>query len=123
MFLPKAVWLYLGHACVVVGVAGVFLPVLPGAPILIVAAICYSKGSRRFFIKLVRHKKVGPPIRRWLRHRTIPNKAKAFAVGGMIVGASLSISMVSSLWVQLAIAALVLSGIVYVLMQPSDSPA
>jgi len=123
MHLPRVMWLSLGHVCVIVGIAGVALPVLPGVPFLILAAVCYSRGSRKFFIKLVRHKTAGPPIRRWLRHGTIPPKAKCFAVGGMVIGAGFSIFFAPLMWVQVGIATMVLLAIVFVLTRPSQVPA
>jgi uncharacterized membrane protein YbaN (DUF454 family) len=123
MHLPNIVWLGLGHLCVVVGIAGVLLPVLPGVPFFILAAICYSKGSRKFFIKLVRHKKAGPPIRRWLRHGTIPRKAKGIAVGGMAIGAGFSVFFAPYLWLQISIGCLISLAALYVLTRPSNVPA
>lgn len=123
MRIPKIVWLGLGHLNLAVGVAGVALPVLPGVPFLILAAVCYSKGSRRFFIKLVRHKKVGLSIRRWLRYGTIPRKAKGFAVGGMALGAGFSVTITPVFWVQIGIGCFVSLAAVYVLTRPAEAPA
>lgn len=123
MRVPRIVWLGLGHTCVVVGVVGVALPVMPGAPFLILAAICYARGSRRFFIRLVRHKRAGPSIRRWLRHRTIPLRAKLVAVGGMGVGAGVSAFAIPLWQGQLGMACVVGLAATYVLTRPSHAPA
>jgi len=123
MHLKKKAWLYLGHFNVAIGIAGVALPVLPGVPFLILAAVCYSRGSYKFFIKLVRHKKFGAPIRRWLRYGTIPWKAKGAAVAGMVVGSGFSAYFAPYLWMQIFIICFVSLAAVYVLTRPSQVPA
>jgi uncharacterized membrane protein YbaN (DUF454 family) len=112
-------YLALGHVCVVVGIAGVALPVLPGVPFLILAAVCYARGSRRFFRRLVTHRRVGPPVRHWLRHGTIPPRAKAIAVGGMVSGVGFSLFAVPLMHVQVGIVCFAVAGAAYVLSRPS----
>jgi uncharacterized protein len=123
MHFPRIVWLCLGHLSVVVGIVGLALPVLPGVPFLILAAICYARGSRKFFIKLVRHKTAGPSIRRWFRHGVIPRKAKCLAISGMAIGVGFSIFFVPLWWVQAGIGALALVVAAFILTRPSQMPA
>lgn len=79
-------WLITGHFLVVVGIAGIFLPLLPGTPLLILAAACYSKGSEKFEHWLLNHPKHGPVIRDWREYRVIPKKAKIIALCALAFG-------------------------------------
>ncbi len=83
-------WLALGHLAFAVGVVGIFVPLLPTAPFVIVAAYCYSKGSKRFEAWIINHPKLGPAVILWRSHRMIPLKAKIFAT---------SMTGISVLWV------------------------
>lgn len=121
--LPRMVWLTLGHGCAVLGVAGLLLPVVPGAPFFILAAICYARGSRKFFFWLTRHDRVGPTVRRWFRHGTISWRAKGYAVGGMAAGASFSIWFAPTVPLQIGIACVVGLAAAFVLTRPSHPPA
>lgn len=54
---------------------GLFLPLLPTTPFLLVAAWAASRGSPRFYFWLHSHPRFGPLIRGWQRERVIPRQA------------------------------------------------
>ncbi len=54
---------------------GLFLPLLPTTPFLLVAAWAASRGSSRFHFWLHSHPRFGPLIRDWQRERVIPRQA------------------------------------------------
>ena len=78
----------LGLMFVGLGLAGVFLPLLPTTPFLLLAAGCFARSSPAFHDWLVTHRLLGPYIRDWERDRSIPLTAKLTAVAMM--SASLS---------------------------------
>lgn len=78
----------LGFMFVGLGLAGVFLPLLPTTPFLLLAAGCFARSSPAFHDWLLTHRLLGPYIRDWERDRSIPLTAKVTAVSMM--AASLS---------------------------------
>ncbi len=78
----------LGFMFVGLGLAGVFLPLLPTTPFLLLAAGCFARSSPAFHDWLLTHRLLGPYIRDWKRDRSIPLTAKVTAVSMM--AASLS---------------------------------
>lgn len=88
-------WRLLGTTCVGIGAVGVFVPLLPTTPFLLVAAWAFARGSERWRRWLVEHPRLGPSIRAWQRSRAIPRKAKMIAV------LSLLFSLVLALWLAL----------------------
>lgn len=70
----------LAYFCVGLGVLGIFLPVLPTTPFLLLALWAGSKGSRRFKWWLLRHPRLGPGLRLWYREGSIPLMGKCLAV-------------------------------------------
>jgi uncharacterized membrane protein YbaN (DUF454 family) len=78
--IRKSVWIFGGTVCVGLGVLGVFLPVLPTTPFLLLAAFCYGRGSKRFYHWLVDRSWVGGYIRNYRSGRGIPLKQKALTI-------------------------------------------
>lgn len=81
----RALWVALGGICLLLGVIGIFLPVLPTTPFVLLAAACFARGSRRFHEWLMGHPRFGPLVSDWQRHRSIPFRAKCLALSMMWV--------------------------------------
>ncbi|WP_026177407.1 YbaN family protein [Thiobacillus denitrificans] len=87
----RLVFAALGTLFLGLGVAGLFLPVLPTTPFLLLAAACYARSSRRIFDWLLSHAHFGPLIREWREHRAIPYRAKRIAL--ILIALSFAISV------------------------------
>jgi uncharacterized membrane protein YbaN (DUF454 family) len=81
----RLIWLSVGMTAVALGIIGLFLPVLPTTPFLLLAAACFARSSPRFYHALLNHPIVGPPIRQWRNERTIPKNAKIMAISLLIL--------------------------------------
>ncbi|WP_367394800.1 YbaN family protein [Cupriavidus sp. Agwp_2] len=81
----RAVWVLLGGLSLLLGVIGIFLPVLPTTPFVLLAAACFARGSQRFHGWLMEHPRFGPLVSDWQRYRSIPFKAKCLALSMMWV--------------------------------------
>jgi hypothetical protein len=94
-----------GTLCIALGVLGVFLPLLPTTPFLLLAAACYARASRRFYNWLLSNRTFGPLILEWRRHRAIPYRTKISAIALMSVTLAVSIVFfVTPVLLQIALA-------------------
>ena len=114
-------WVYLGLGWAFVGlaVAGVFLPLLPTTPFLLLASSCFLKSSPRWKLWLERNRLLGPFLRDWGEHRAVRRPVKVLAV--VVVSAVIAAAMLRDLhWgVKGAIVAVGVVGLVVVWRLPT----
>ncbi|MFC5303047.1 YbaN family protein [Azospira restricta] len=109
---PLVRWLLwiTGSIALLLGILGVFLPVLPTTPFILLAAACYAKASERFHQRLLAHRSFGPVIRDWEECRSLSLKTKKVAISMMTLSISVSIWAVREyLWLQLMLAGIAVS--------------
>nr|WP_319527554.1 YbaN family protein [Pseudomonas laurentiana] len=109
--------LAIGWLSVALGVIGIFLPVLPTTPFLLLAAACFARSSPRFHDWLINHPQLGPWIRDYLNGEGIPLKGKVYAIGLMWASISLSCYLVPLPWARGFMLASAVLVSVYILRQ------
>ncbi|MDY7218117.1 YbaN family protein [Denitrificimonas sp. JX-1] len=106
-----------GCFCVLLGVLGIFLPVLPTTPFLLLAAACFARSSKRFYLWLVLHPRLGPWIRGYLEGEGLPLKGKVWALTLMWFSIILSLWFVPLWWARLALLVCAVGASIYILKQ------
>ncbi len=74
----------LGWAALVLGILGIFLPLLPTTPFVLLAAFFFSRGSRRLHRWLIEHPSFGRYVRNWEAEQVIPPVGKYAATFMMV---------------------------------------
>jgi uncharacterized membrane protein YbaN (DUF454 family) len=101
----RAVFLAIGCIAFVTAIAGVFLPLLPATPLFILAAACFARAYRPFHDWMLAHRWLGPMLREWHHHRSIPYRTKVIAIVTMLVSFGTSIVLfIEPRWLQLVLA-------------------
>lgn len=113
-------YLAAGHLSVVLAVLGVFLPLLPTTPFLLLAAACYARGSVRFYNWLLNSPTFGPIICNWREDRSVALKHKVMAIGLITVSIGTSvIFFVPNIYGKIALSLLGACWIVVMLRLPT----
>lgn len=70
----------LGSVSLALGIMGVFLPVLPTTPFLLLSAALYMRSSQRLYDWLMSHEHLGPYIKNFREHKALPLRVKVVSV-------------------------------------------
>lgn len=76
----KVLYILLGTLSLLLGIIGIFLPLLPTTPFLLLTAALYVRSSSRLYDWLLSQKYLGPYIRNFRENKAIPLKAKIISV-------------------------------------------
>ena len=79
----KSLLAVLGVVSLSLGVAGIFLPLLPTTPFLLLAAWAFVRSSPRLYAWLINHPHLGEYIRNFRENRAIPLRAKVVSIALM----------------------------------------
>jgi uncharacterized protein len=96
--LGKSLWKIGGTACLGLGLAGIFLPILPTTPLLLLAAFCYGRGSERFSSRLLGSSLLGSYIRHYQDGHGIPLSQKLWTLVFFWLTIGVSIAFVVEAW-------------------------
>lgn len=80
LYIVKIFLIILGTISLVLAIVGIFLPLLPTTPLLLLSAALWLKSSDRLYSWLINHPVLGVYIQNFRIHRAIPLKIKIYAV-------------------------------------------
>ena len=102
----KFVLNFVGVLAVVLGIAGIFLPLLPTTPFLLLASACFMRGSERMHRWLLGNRLCGKIIRDYEEKRAVPRRAKVVGLAAIWISMSVSIYLVPAPWQKLMLVAI-----------------
>lgn len=114
--MKKYLYILVGSISLALGILGIFLPVLPTTPFLLLAATCYVRSSYRLYRWLVSHRYLGTYIRGFLKDRAIPLKAKVISISLLWLTALYCIFIVfAACWTKILMGVVAVSVTAYIL--------
>lgn len=96
----KVLFNILGTLALILAVLGIFLPLLPTTPFLLLASACYLRGSDRLHGLLMRNRVLGPYIANMQNGRGIPLRAKISALIFLWVSLAFSAWFIPYAWMR-----------------------
>lgn len=89
----------LGFLCLVMGIAGIFMPVLPTTPFLLLASFFFVKSSDKLYNWLLNHKVFGSYVSDYIQHRSMRRSAKRKALATLWISMIISMFLVKNIYV------------------------
>ena len=108
-----------GWLSVILAVLGIFLPILPTVPLLLLALACFARSSEKFYSWLINHNRLGPIIRPYLESEGLPPGVKLKAI--LLIWISIGVSViffVPLVWVKGMLLLIALGVTGYILKMP-----
>ena len=112
--LAKSLVFAVGVLSVVLGIAGVFLPVLPTTPFILFAAWCFLKSSARAHQWIYRQPVFGKALKDWEQHRSISRPTKRIALSTITISAVVMWILVENLWLKGAVTAVLMTVSIFI---------
>jgi len=106
----------LGSVSVGLAVLGIFLPILPTTPFLLLAAWCYARSSERFYVWLMTHRIWGKYLRDYTSGKGVPRRLKMWTL--TLLWAAIFVSaflVVETTWVRVLLIAIACGVSIHVL--------
>jgi uncharacterized membrane protein YbaN (DUF454 family) len=112
-----------GIFAVGLGMLGIFVPILPTTPFLLLAAACFMQSSPRLYAWLIHHKWFGEYIRHYREHRAITVRAKTVALMLLwsVIGLS-ALFAVTAWWVRAFLAVIAVGVTLHLLHLKTVTP-
>ena len=92
-----------GLLSVALGVVGIFLPLLPTTPFLLLSAACFLRSSERFYAWITEHKIFGSYISNYLKYHAVTRRSKIIALIFLWGVLLISIYLFPILWLRLVL--------------------
>ena len=100
--MKKILLLAAGNLFLALGVAGIFLPLLPTTPFLLLSAACFLRSSPGLYRRLVNHRVLGLYIRSYVLYRAVSLRGKILSIAALwAVITSTALFFVDVLWVRI----------------------
>ncbi|MBW1863209.1 MAG: YbaN family protein [Deltaproteobacteria bacterium] len=96
-----------GHFSAALGILGIFIPLLPTTPFLLLAAACYA----RIYIWLINNKWLGNYIENYREKKIIPLKVKVLSLSLLWITIGFSIFFVVNIFLLRVILILIVIGV------------
>ena len=114
--LARTAYIIAGILCVTAGVIGIFFPILPTTPFLLLAAYFFARSSERFLHWLLTNRWLGAYIRNYRAGLGMTALSKIFTISALWLSIGSSIAfLVEAWWLKMLLAAIG-SGVTYHLL-------
>lgn len=121
--VKKYTYIGLGIVATTIGIIGIFVPILPTTPFLLLAAYLFSKSSERFLHWLLTNKLCGSYIDNYRSGRGLPLKQKIFTVLLLWITIGLSAFVfIDILWVKILLILIALAVTLHLIMIKTYKP-
>lgn len=121
MYIVRTLLIILGTISLALGIVGIFVPILPTTPFLLLTAYLYLKSSPSAYNWLISNKHLGPYILNYQVKKIIPRRVKIYTLALMWISIILCILFwVDILWLRILLLAIAVGVTIHILSFKSE---
>ncbi len=115
--MKKKILITLSFISLGLGILGMFVPILPTTPFLLLSAALFAKSSDFYYQWLLTHKHFGPYIKDFRENKSIPLKIKVFSIALLWVTILISTIFAAKgmVWLQVMLLAIAVGVTIHIL--------
>ena len=114
----RIVLILIGVVSLALGALGVFVPLLPTTPFVLLAAIAFANSSERLHRWLLDHNVFGPLIANWRSHGAIGRRTKIVSLVSMLAIIGLSVLLAMPAYVIVIQALVLTASAIFIVTRP-----
>ncbi len=105
-----------GSVCLIFGGIGIFIPVLPTTPFLLLSAFCYLRSSEKMYKWLMENRVLGKYIYNYVHYRAVEKKTKVVALIFLWCSMLISIYLIDNNYVRFLLILIGIGVSIHILM-------
>lgn len=122
--LGKNILLVCGILSLILAFIGIFLPLLPTVPLVLLASFFFARSSTRYHSWLLNNRSFGPIVKDWEETKSISRKAKIISISLLTLSIGLSvIFFVSHALVRFILIMIAIAVCMYIIRIPESPKA
>ncbi len=106
----RSLYLILGLLAVGLGIVGIFVPILPTVPFMLLAAFLFARSNPAWERRILEHPRFGPPIRDWRERGAIGRRAKRASLLALAASAGAGLYLIDGPWRWLPLGIAIVTG-------------
>ncbi|MBH49163.1 MAG: hypothetical protein CMG69_00205 [Candidatus Marinimicrobia bacterium] len=111
-------WIIIGILLSIIGLIGIILPGLPTTPVMILAAACFFRSSKKLYTWVIKNKYFGQHVKNFRDYKGIPKKVKLMIITWMWIFVLISVLFGipdNFLWAKVLASLAAITGTVYII--------
>ena len=114
--LKKKIYIFVGILAVGLGIIGLFLPVMPTVPFLLVALFCFERSSKKYHDMILNNKYFGKVLRDYYEGKGLTTSVKIKTILFLTCGIAFSFYKVQHLHLRIMLAVIWLGVTIHIVL-------
>jgi len=99
--IKKSILIIVGLLAVTLGTVGVFVPLLPTTPFLLIASYCFVRSSKKLNNWLMNHRLFGKYLQQYIKYRAVTKLTKIISILTLWITIIISFTLIENIYTRI----------------------